>query len=243
VGVACGSQDADRLAPPCPQRDHSPGRRVAQSESIVFVWSCTRGILAAAAIVLPATLLQAALPTAPDVFGPTSLTGQLLIASPELRQPIFDHAVILLAQHSRAGALGVVINRPLGEKPIAALLAAFGEEAGGVTDSVRVFIGGPVDPAAGFIVHSADYRRPDTVDIDGRVALTAAPGMLRDVGLGKGPSKSLLAFGYAGWAPSQLEDELAHGAWVTVPEDLKLVFDEDRSKVWAEALARRNTIR
>ena len=70
-----------------------------------------------------------------------------------------------------------------------------------------------------FVLHSAEYRRPDTLDIDGRVALTIGPDVLRDIGLGKGPDKSLVAFGYAGWAPSQLDDELAHGVWMTMPED------------------------
>ena len=96
---------------------------------------------------------------------------------------------------------------------------------------------------SGFVLHSAEYRRADTLDIDGRVALSAAPDVLRDIGLGKGPSKSLVAFGYAGWAPSQLEDEMAHGVWVTVPEDPALVFDDDRAKVWADAMARHKTVR
>jgi putative transcriptional regulator len=204
----------------------------------VLAWDHRRWILAAAAIVLSATILHAALPAQPDVSGRTSFAGHLLIASPELRQPAFDHAVILLARHDHEGALGVVINRPGGKRPIAGLLAAFGADARGVTDSVRVFIGGPVNPEIGLVIHSADYRRPDTLDIDGRVALTGAPDVLRDIGLGKGPAKSLVAFGYAGWAPGQLDDELAHGVWVTVPEDPALVFDDDRSKVWADALAR-----
>ena len=79
--------------------------------------------------------------------------------------------------------------------------------------------------------------KPDTIDIDGHIALTDAAEVLRDIGLGKGPQKSLLAFGYAGWAPSQLDDEIKAGAWVTVPENPALVFDDDRSKVWADALA------
>ena len=213
----------------------------------MLAWTYKRWILAAAAMVLPATatLLHAALPTAPtaprDLSGPTSYAGQLLVASPDLRQPVFDHAVILLAQHNREGAFGIVINRPIDKRPIAALLDAFGADGSGITDSVRVFRGGPVDVATGFVVHSAEYRLHDTLDIDGRVALTVAPDVLRDIGLGKGPSKSLVAFGYAGWAPSQLEDELAHGVWVTVPEDLSLVFDDDRAKVWADALARHKT--
>jgi putative transcriptional regulator len=206
----------------------------------VSAWHCTRWIAVLAALVLPATLLHAALPTQTDIpAGRVSLTGQLLIATPQLRDPPFERAVILLAQHNRGGALGVVINRPL-ERPraIAGLLTAFGADASGVTDSVRVFVGGPVNPEVGFVLHSAEYRVAGTVDIDGRVALTAAVDILRDIGLHKGPSKSLVAFGYAGWAPGQLENEMAHGAWVTVPEDPALVFDEDRAQVWSDALAR-----
>jgi putative transcriptional regulator len=186
---------------------------------------------------LPATLLHAALSTEPEVSGRTSFAGQLLIASPDLRQPAFDHAVILLARHSRGGALGIVINRMAEKRPIAGLLAAFGADASGVSDSVRVFVGGPVEPGAGFVLHSAEYQRPETLDIDGRVALTIAPDVLGDIGRGKGPSKSLIAFGYAGWAPGQLEGELTHGVWVMVPEDPALVFDTDRAEVWTEALA------
>ena len=198
--------------------------------------------MAIAAILLPASLLHAALPTEPDVAGPTSLAGQLLVASPDLRQAEFDHAVILLAQHSQGGALGIVINRPGAMHSIAELLSALHADASGVTGSVRVFSGGPVDPKAGLILHSAEYNRPDTIDIDGRVAMSVAPGALRDIGLGKGPKKSLVVFGYAGWAPSQLESELAHGVWVTVPEDLGLVFDDDRANLWTDAMARHKTI-
>jgi putative transcriptional regulator len=208
----------------------------------VQAWTCGRFFFAAAAIVLPATLLHAALPaTQPDLSGPTSFAGQLLIASPELRQAAFDHVVILLAKHNLEGALGIVINRPLGTRPIAGLLSAYGGDASGISSSVRVFLGGPVDPTIGFVLHSADYRVADTLDIDGRVALTGGVDVLRDIALGKGPGKSLVAFGYAGWAPSQLENELAHDMWITLPEDPALVFDTDRAKVWADALARHKT--
>jgi putative transcriptional regulator len=155
-----------------------------------------------------------------------------------LRDPPFERAVILLARHSKEGALGIVINRPRGERPIAGLLAAMGADATGITDSVRVFAGGPVSPEVGFVIHTAEYRLPDTLDIDGRVALTVGPDVLRDIGLGKGPKKSLVALGYAGWGPEQLDDEIAHGFWLAVPEDLGLVFDHDRAKLWADALAR-----
>ncbi len=206
----------------------------------VSAWKWGRWIAAAAALVLPASLLHAALPSQTEIPDSTiRLTGQLLIASPQLRDLRFEHAVILVAQHSREGALGLVINRPLDRpRPIAGLLAAFGADASGVTDSVRVFVGGPVNPNAGFVLHSAEYRVADTIDIDGHIALTAAADILRDIGLRKGPAKSLVAFGYAGWAPAQLESEMAHGLWVTVPEDPMLVFDDDRTQLWADALAR-----
>jgi putative transcriptional regulator len=198
-------------------------------------------LLPAVALLLPATVLHAARPTSPDVAAPASLAGQLLIASPELRQPAFDHAVILLARHTREGALGIVINRPAKTHPIADLLAAFGADSSGVNGDIQIFIGGPVDPGVGFVVHSGEYQTPDTLDIDGRVALTIAPDVLRDIGLGKGPRKSLAAFGYAGWGPAQLDNELALGVWITTPEDPALVFDDDRTKLWDEAFARQKS--
>ena len=195
-------------------------------------------LLLAVMLASPATVLHAARPTEPNASGATSLAGQLLIASPELRQPAFDHAVILLAKHTRDGAFGIVINRPGKMLPIADLLTAFGADTSGVNGDIQVFIGGPVDPGIGFVLHSSEYQTSDTLDIDGRVALTIAPDVLRDIGLGKGPRKSLATFGYAGWAPAQFDNELAHGVWINMPEDPLLVFDEDRAKLWDEALAR-----
>jgi putative transcriptional regulator len=194
-------------------------------------------LLGAAALAVSATALQAALlPTAPDVSGRTSTEGELLIASPDLPAP-FDHAVVLMAQHNRGGAFGIVINHPAGRRPIAEVLTAMGADASGVANDVMLFLGGPVSPGIAFVLHSTDYRKPGTIAIDDRLALTDAAEVLRDIGLGKGPRKSLLAFGYAGWAASQLDDEIKAGAWAAIPENPALVFDDDRSKVWADALA------
>src|SRR5262249_20217114 len=114
-----------------------------------------------------------------------------------------------------------------------------GEEAPAVAGSVVIFAGGPVQPEIGFVVHSADYHRAETLAIDGRVAMTSSREILRDIANKQGPQKSLIAFGYAGWAPGQLEGELAHGFWFTAPEDPALVFDLDRDKVWDDAMKRR----
>jgi putative transcriptional regulator len=199
-----------------------------------------RWVLAVAVVGASAGVLHAALPTDPDVSGRTSLTGEFLVAAPQLREPHFAQTVILMVQHNRGGAFGIVVNRPLDDRPLANLIEAYGADAGNVSASVRVFWGGPVTPDISFVIHGTDYRVTDTVDIDGHVALSAGPDVLRDIGLNKGPGKSLVAFGYAGWAAAQLEGEIARGDWYSVPEDPALVFDEDRSKVWTAAIARHN---
>src|SRR5262249_37773651 len=94
-------------------------------------------------------------------------------------------------------------------RPIATVLGALGLDAAGITDNIVIFLGGPVSPNIAFALHSTDYRLPNTMDIDGRVALTQAAEVLRDLGRGHGPKRSLIAFGYAGWAPHQLDDEIA----------------------------------
>jgi len=201
-----------------------------------------RHVVAALGVLLAsATLAIAALPkTAPEPDS-ASLAGQFLVATPDNGDPRFYHTVILMVLHNKEGAFGIIINRPAGKHPVADLLKAFGADASGVSGDVSIYFGGPVDPGAGFVLHSAEYSRDDTLDIDGRVALTTAPVVLRDIGLGRGPARSIVAFGYAGWGPAQLEDELARGVWVTVPEDPKLVFDDDRANVWTDALALHKT--
>jgi putative transcriptional regulator len=156
-----------------------------------------------------------------------------------MRDPRFDHTVVLIVRHNRDGAFGIVINHPLGKRPLANLLKALGENDSGVTGSLRISSGGPVQPEIGFVIHSTDYRRPETVDIDGHVAMTATHEILRDIATGRGPEKVLVAFGYAGWAAGQLENELALRAWFTAPQDAKLIFEEDRDKVWDDAMTRR----
>jgi putative transcriptional regulator len=215
----------------------------ARGAVIVLSFVLRRWFLIAVAIVMPATLLHAALPTETELPNRFWLNGQILIASPQLRQPAFHHAVVLLVRHNRDGAFGVVINRPTGKRSVARMLKELGADASGVNGTVPVFSGGPVEPDVALVIHSIDYRAPDTLDIDGRVALSAAADVLRDMAVGKGPNKSLIVFGYVGWEASQLEDELAHGVWVTVPEDPALVFDDDRSKLWADALVRQKSIR
>jgi len=192
-----------------------------------------------AALALTALGLDAAPQATAQTTSTASLTGQLLVASPSMGDPRFAHTVILMVRHDKDGAFGIVVNRPVGERPLAALLETLGEKDTTATGQVRIFAGGPVQPDIGFVVHSTDYHQPTTVDVNTRVAMTSSREILRDIGNGKGPHKSLIAFGYAGWAPGQLEGELARRDWVLAPGESKLIFDEDRDKVWDAAFAQR----
>jgi putative transcriptional regulator len=196
-----------------------------------------RQALSVLAALLTAAIVLGAAPT--DRPNANSLVGQLLIAAPTIGDPRFAHTVILMVRHDEDGAFGIVINRPVGNRSIATLLEATGVNEPDLTGTVRVFAGGPVQPELGFVVHSAEYRRAETVEVDGRVAMTASRQILRDIGHNQGPGKSLFALGYAGWGPGQLEDELAHNNWFTTPEEPKLIFDDDRDKLWDDAMARR----
>jgi putative transcriptional regulator len=198
-----------------------------------------RLILVLTAIVVPGTFINATQPCCGQIPGGDSLAGQLLIASPTIRDPHFDHAVILVVRHNQDGAMGIVINIPTEERPLANILEMLGEKDTSVTGKVQLFAGGPVQPELGFVIHSSDYRGPGTMDVNQHVLVTSNSRILRDIGNNKGPKKSLIAFGYAGWAPQQLDDELRRRVWFTTPADVNLIFDENREKLWDSAYARR----
>jgi putative transcriptional regulator len=200
---------------------------------------CIRLGLIVVAMLLPAALLHAARPTAGDVPDHNSFAGQLLIAAPTMSDPRFYQTVILMVRHDREGALGIVINRPVQERSLASLLAALGSNDVAAEGTIRIFAGGPVQPEVGFVVHSTDYHRPETLDIDSHVAMTSSREILRDIARKQGPKQSLVAFGYAGWGAGQLENEIERRAWFMAPDDTALIFEQDREKVWDEAMKRR----
>jgi len=171
-----------------------------------------------------------------------SLAGQFLVATDTLRDPRFARTVFYMVRHDGAGAMGLVVNRPVRDMPLAPLLRKFGLAERGVTGSVRAHYGGPVEIGQGFILHTAEYATQGTSLIAGDIAMTPPPGVLTalsDIARGAGPRKSLFAVGYAGWAPGQLEGEIEQGTWITVPADEALLFDEDSARKWDRAMARR----
>ena len=176
-------------------------------------------------------------PGGPPVGG--SLAGQFLVATNELRDPRFVQTVVYMIRHDPNGAMGLVVNRPMGEGSLARLLDGLGIDSQGVGGDIRVHYGGPVEPTRGFVLHTAEYSVEGTQAVKDGIAVTSQPEILRAIGTGSGPRRALFAIGYAGWARGQLEGEIAAGAWVVVPADEALVFDENYGKKWERAMARR----
>jgi putative transcriptional regulator len=168
-----------------------------------------------------------------------NLTGQFLVATDELRDPRFVRSVVYVIRHGDAGAMGLVVNRPVGSGPIVEILKQLHLDVSGVRGEILLYYGGPVEPGLGFILHTDDYHISNTVPILGGIALTADPKILGDIGRGAGPRRSLFAMGYAGWSPGQLEGEIAAGHWEVVPADETLLFDAADDTKWERAMARR----
>ncbi len=171
--------------------------------------------------------------------GRPSLAGRVLIASPDIGDPRFRRTVILIVRHDKNGALGITINRPVAEVAFTSLLEALGEKGLTVPGKVRLFAGGPVQPEAGFVIHTAEYSRPATSVIDGAVSMTSTKEIFLDIAQNRGPQKTLIAFGYAGWGANQLEAELARHDWYSALPDPALIFDEGRERLWDVAMERR----
>jgi len=159
----------------------------------------------------------------------TSLAGQLLVATDSLRDPRFHHTVVYLLHHDDAGTMGVVVNRPLGNASLAEILNELGADSTGVSGTIRVHYGGPVEPQRGGVLHPGDSG----------LVLSTSRSILEGIARRRSPARFLFLLGYAGWAPGQLEAEIDAGAWVTVPSDTDLVLDDNAATKWDRAMARR----
>lgn len=167
------------------------------------------------------------------------LTGQLLVATPEMRDPRFVETVIYIVKHSAEGAFGLVINRPLAKGPVEDLLKGFGMDSSGAKGEIIVHYGGPVSPSAGFVLHSDDVLLEESAKVANGIAMTSDPKLIEAMAQGKGPRQSLFILGYAGWAPGQLEGELKAGSWFVVSGDKALIFGQDADRKWQQAIDKR----
>ena len=176
----------------------------------------------------------------------TSLEGQFLIAMPSLREGPFARSVIYICAHREDGAMGLVINQKAEAIEFADLLVQLDilSQEGAIrlppsAGAVRVMRGGPVETGRGFVLHSSDYHvRQSTAPIAEGVSLTASLDILRAIAKGEGPSKAMLALGYAGWSSGQLESEILANGWLTCPADPELIFDLDFDHKYDRAMAR-----
>ncbi len=166
------------------------------------------------------------------------LTGQLLVAMPAMSDPRFERSVIYMCAHTEDGAMGLVINRELDSISFPDLLEQIGIEVAPPKDAIRILFGGPVEQSRGFVLHSTDYKLDGTLEVHDGIALTASVDILKAIAEGHGPAQSLLALGYAGWGPGQLEGEIQQNGWLHAPADTDLVFGIALEARWDASLAR-----
>jgi putative transcriptional regulator len=172
------------------------------------------------------------------------LDGQMLIAMPSMRDERFTRSVIYVCAHSSEGAMGIVVNQPAANINFPDLLVQL--EVIPASDliqlprragSVKVLRGGPVETGRGFVLHSADFFiENSTLPIDDGICLTATLDILKAIARGDGPASALLALGYAGWAPGQLETEIQENGWLHCAADSELIFGTDTEAKYEKAL-------
>lgn len=165
------------------------------------------------------------------------LAGQILIAMPGMADPRFDHSVILICAHSDDGAMGLIVNKPVDDLNFRDLLQQLSIPSVPQGRDIRVHMGGPVERGRGFVLHSADWRaEKSTLNVPGGFGMTATLDILEALARGQGPENALLALGYSGWGPGQLEAEIARNDWLTAEVPKGLVFAAEDSAKWAAAL-------
>ncbi len=175
-------------------------------------------------------------PPLPDYF----LTGQILIAMPSMADERFTQSVIYLCAHTAEGAMGLVLNRPVARPTFEELLTQLKVDPVPPVREIRMCAGGPVENSRGFVLHTADWTGDGSLRVDSAVALTASLDVLKVIAEGSGPRECLLALGYAGWGPGQLDREIQENAWLSVPADEALVFGGGHDTHWRRALAKLN---
>lgn len=176
----------------------------------------------------------------------SSLEGQLLVAMPSMSDRRFSRSVIYVCAHSDEGAMGLIVNQRASDITAPDLLERLGIKTRGedevVADevmSLTIHVGGPVETGRGFVLHSDDYYAEDsTLEIEGGVCLTATIDILKAIAEGSGPDQAILALGYSGWSPGQLESEIQANGWLNCPADPEILFDGDLETKYARAMAK-----
>jgi len=165
------------------------------------------------------------------------LTGKVLVAMPDMGDPRFERAVILMCRHSTSGAMGLILNQPVPDLRFHDLLAQLHIPRGDQARDIRLLIGGPVERGRGFVLHSADYQSGNaTIAVGSGYGMTTTLDVLEALGHGRGPLQAIMAFGYSGWGAGQLEGEIARNDWLIGDASDGLVFGAEAERKWALAL-------
>lgn len=166
-----------------------------------------------------------------------NLAGKLLVAMPGMGDPRFEHTVVFLCAHSEDGAMGLIVNKPAPDLKFTQLLEQLNIARSDKARDIRIHFGGPVEHVRGFVLHSGDYGGEGaTMQVDDRFGMTSTLDILQALADGDGPQRSILALGYAGWGPGQLEDEILANGWLTCDASQELVFDAPNTAKWEGAL-------
>jgi putative transcriptional regulator len=166
------------------------------------------------------------------------LAGQMLIAMPQMQDLRFSRTLVYVCAHTAEGAMGLVVNRLFEALTFSDLLTQLGIEPTSECEPIRIHFGGPVEAGRGFVLHSTDYVQETTLMVDDGVALTATIDVLKAIAQGRGPRRSLLALGYAGWGAGQLDGEIRENAWLNAPADEELLFGREVDRKWERAIAK-----
>jgi putative transcriptional regulator len=167
------------------------------------------------------------------------LFGKLLIAMPGMSDPRFEKSVILMCSHSERGALGLIVNKPIPALPFRDLMIKMDIEVTDEAPRTPVLYGGPVDTDHGYVLHGNERaNRSSTLAITPEIALTPTVDVLKAIAGGRGPRRWLMALGYAGWGPGQIESEIVANGWIHCDSDADLVFDAAMDTKWARAFAK-----
>ena len=166
------------------------------------------------------------------------LGGQVLIAMPTLQDPRFARTVICLCAHSPDGAMGIVLNKPIDGMSFDDLLKQLELEPMPPQRRIRLYDGGPVEGGRGFVLHTTDWSNDQSLQVTDELALTASVDILKAIANGGGPRQGILALGYAGWGPGQLEDEIQANSWLSVTPDEALLFGDGHDRKWFQAMAK-----
>jgi putative transcriptional regulator len=162
---------------------------------------------------------------------PRFLSGKLLLAMPGIGDPRFEHAVIALCVHDENGAVGIGIGHQRAGIGVRGLLEQLGVDPGETPDA-PVLHGGPVEPGRGFVIHSDDWGGQDTIAVTGLGALTGTIDVLKAIAEGRGPSRYLIALGYAGWGEGQLDEEMTRPGWFAADGRQEILFDTPTAERW-----------